>query len=186
MHEIEWPHFHIQRTSAEQSLTFDELTLPEMVVGTIKAILSTEQVSTLAEIQFNHLADLMTDSEDFTWPILRQFNGLVLQDVEMGRYSWFDGDSIQKKKLKHVSRAQAVRRATATQPRPRQLLDSQSRPTNINITCKAYNAGQCNDISPHSTPEGLARHSCAHCHKTIHRFFGHPEIQCRRKPDPKA
>jgi hypothetical protein len=188
--ELEWPHYHVQRTSAEKTLMYDDMSLPEFVAGTIKAILATETVSPLAEIQFTHLADLMTDSEDFAWPVLRQYNALVLQDLEVGRYTWYDQDIFQKKKLKHVSRSQAVagsRRPQSstqnTQNRPRQLYDLQNKHVSINLICKAYNTGTCNDVSPHSSPEGMVRHCCANCHKTIQRFFGHPEINCRRKTD---
>jgi hypothetical protein len=178
--DVEWPHFYVQRTCTEKTLMYDDMSLPEYVAGTVKAILAKEKVSPLAQIQFTQLAETMADAEDFPWPVLRQFNGLVLQDIELGRYSWFDQDVISKKKLKHVSRAQS-RRAQAPQIRPRQLVDSTQRPTNVNLLCKSYNLGRCNEVSPHMSPEGLVRHSCANCLKTLQRYFGHPESQCRRR-----
>jgi hypothetical protein len=50
------------------------------------------------------------------------------------------------------------------------------------ILCKKYNAGECQSQSPHPTPEGLARHCCSHCSRTVNRLYPHPEKYCRRIP----
>jgi hypothetical protein len=195
VNDVEWPHYHVHRTSNEKSVTYDDLSLPEFVLGTLKSIVLTETMSTMAEIKINHLSDLMADAEDFQWPVLRQYHGTILQDLEMNRYSWLDQDMFQKRKLKHVARAEAVARRPARQsqsyslPKPFAQSSAPSydrqQPT-VHAICKAYNLGECNAPSPHSSPDGLVRHSCGFCKRTIQRHFGHTEKTCRRKNEGQS
>ena len=187
--DVVWPHYHVQRTCTEKPVTFDDLTLPEFVNGTLKAVMATESMSPMAKIQLNHLAELMGDAEDFAWPTLRQYHGVILQDLEMGRYSWEDQETFSRKKVKHVSRAEAAARRPRhhSQPssfsaRPMSTSSSQVQ-SNVTQVCKAYNLGECNAPSPHSSSEGLVRHCCAFCKKNVQRYLGHTEKSCRRKSE---
>ena len=195
-HDVEWPQYHVNRTLAHQnSLTFDELTLPEFVAGTLTAILnSDDKVPTLVKLQIRHLIELMSDAGDFTWPVLRQFQGILLQDMEMGRYSWGDTRKIQKQKMKHVARAELVARArpqtvqigTRNQPTTQNRDSRATLPTQNDtppILCKAFNQGECQIPSPHITPEGLARHCCSYCSCTVGKLCTHAEKYCRRRTD---
>jgi hypothetical protein len=193
LHEVEWPQYHVNRTNSDKSPTYDELSLPEFVAGTLTSILEAEKVSALAKIQITHLIEIMTDAEDFSWAVLRQFHALVLQDLEMGKYAWGDSEKIQKRKQKHVARAELLARARP-QPvgnrigqngnqngnRPQTSLVA---PTTPPILCKAFNLGECNSVSPHPTPEGVARHCCAYCSRTANKLCTHAEKYCRRKAD---
>ena len=190
LHDVEWPQYHVHRTFSQKSLVYDELSLPEFVAGTLTAILEAEtvKIDTLTKTQISHLIELMIDSEDFSWPVLRQFHGLVLQDLEMGKYSWGDSEKIQKRKMKHVARAELCARARpqAAARFPTQLPNRDPRAqaaTTAPILCKLYNTGECHAMSPHPTPEGLARHCCSYCSRTANKLCTHPEAYCRRKTD---
>jgi hypothetical protein len=96
-------------------------------------------LSSLAQLQLNYLIDLMIDSEDFAWPILRQFHAIILQDLEMGRCSWQDQELIAKKKLRHVTRAEAARKqrpqnSYPANARPQYQQNVNSRPSISKVT----------------------------------------------------
>jgi hypothetical protein len=150
-----------------------------MIAGSLRAILQNAELPTLVETQLAHLIEILTDAEDFSWPVLRQFHGMVLQDLELARYSWFDQDVIAKKKLKHVARAEAISRRQPTKQFPQQNRPFQNsyqgQNNEITVICKLYNTGECHTQSPHMTPEGMARHACNHCKRSIDRYFSHPE-----------
>jgi hypothetical protein len=174
----------------------NDLTLPEMVGGTLKLLLqNVKEIPSEAMIQMMHLCEIMSDVEDFSWNVIRQFYGMVRQDIELGRYTWADHDIIQNKKIKYVSRAEAISKkpansnanSYANSARQNQQCASanayEAKHANVTLICKAYNLGECSAASPHQTPEGNARHSCAFCKKSIDRYFGHPEKYCRRKTE---
>jgi hypothetical protein len=188
--DIEWPHYYIQRTCSEKHVVYDDLTLSELVAGTLTSILVSHTIPEEAELQIEHLVELMTDVEDFPFPVIRQFNGLVLQDIELGRYDWRDVDIIQKKKLRHVARADAIARRTVQRPTAQSNNSRDSNPnrdrstpptTNLPL-CPQFNSGACRKNTPHNAMDGTAvRHYCAFCKQTIDRYFVHPQTTCRRK-----
>jgi hypothetical protein len=188
--EIEWPHYYIQRTCAKP-VQYDDLTLPEMVAGTLRAVLASEFDPKIAKLRLNHLVEIMCDVEDFTWPTLRNFHGVVLQDIEMGRYTWHDTEIIQNKKLKHVARAEAVSRrpnnssgsTNSRQAQPTHNKYQSAQSVQSTLLCKPYNEGNCTSHSPHSSPDGQVTHGCAYCKKTVGSICTHAEKYCRRLTD---
>lgn len=196
--EIEWPQFHVQRAGSDSPPEYNDLSLTEFVSGTIFATLKEEkQIPESARLKLVHLADLMSDAADFHWPTLRQFHGLVMEDIETGKCTWANTDSIQTKKFKHIARSEALAATRANNTRscasrnpskietrsnfrPEPERDNQHE-LNIPI-CPRFSQGICQEKPPHLGPNGRdsVKHACGFC--SIHiRPFPHSEAVCRRK-----
>jgi hypothetical protein len=79
---------------------FDNLTLPEFSLGTLK-IIQLPEISTFKKAaRITHLEAILKIAHYYTWPAIRSMYAVGLEDVQYGSTNW--GDSIQTYKESHM------------------------------------------------------------------------------------
>ncbi len=86
---ILWPNQMVTRLGgAGASLRYDELTLPEFVLGSVKIVRLPELPPGEISARLSHLDSVMTLARHYTWPSVRSLYGAVLEDVQYGSSDW--------------------------------------------------------------------------------------------------
>ncbi len=168
--DVDWPHFYVYRGPSRQAATYEDLSLGEFAFGYICSVLDAGNVTASTNVMLRYLRDILRDAIDFPWPVVRNFHGVVAQQIELGRLDWADKDKIQDLRSVYVVRppeSTPGQQAPATQGPP---------------FCLPYQRGACNVKAPqHNTPRGQVKHMCAFCFKQTGVAYNHAEADCRRK-----
>lgn len=168
---VSWPHFYIFRGLNRTPAAYDDLTVQELVFGTLSYI--KESKSDMKDAIQEHLRSIMADAMEYPWPLVRSYHGVLLQLIEQGRFSW--GQSTQE------IREQYLRSPTLYQP-PHQQPHAQYSVTGAVQYCAPFQSGSCSEAGPqHMSQRGLVHHVCAFCLKKAGKSCAHPESACKRK-----
>ena len=193
LNEVKWPQLHVRRLGRDPP-EYDELTIPEFVVGYLKII--EKLPGSLKDIcrSIGYLKSLMEDTAMFNWVVARESHAQVLTDIEQGLLRWtanvsmnsFRKEAIMRMMLTpdsqvdpllHTQRAGVdsgqitVGQATADDKQP----DDKIR------VCFNFNKGTCSHQADHNTNGLMWIHICQHCISRTTQFNQHPEISCNRK-----
>ena len=160
--EIEWPHFYVYRGPSRAPAKFDELSIQEFVMGYTRIMQKCD--ANTCTLMTNHLHELMSDAAEYSWPCVRNFHGILLQQFELGRMSWQDEADIQ-----------ILRRKYAQKQASTSIVSKGA------LFCLAYQEGKCSYSDEHRMSRGLVKHFCAYCYKTTGSQFKHAEQECRHK-----
>ena len=96
-----WPNQFVTRLVGSQGVVkFDDLTLPEFSLGSLKIIQLPEVSSAEKTSRIRHLEWIMNFARFYAWPTIRAMYAVVLEDVQYGAANW--GDSIQQYKESHM------------------------------------------------------------------------------------
>jgi len=184
VHQL-WPHEQGLYNKQGRAQAYDDLTLAQFVQGylaTVKKAPSGER-----QPRLDHLQALMADTSRFTWPQVRDFHAVFLQQVEQGNMSWTGrkGD-VRDLKMDHLYLQTSSE--SSHSPKPDTSAPTRTAPARGQSTaapkvqatttcCAAYNTAEgCSTGSSHRG----ARHSCAHCFQVLGYHYGHPRSTCRR------
>jgi hypothetical protein len=170
---MDWPQFHVYRGANKASPTFDDLTMPEFVVGFLATVDLASQPQRVKDLQLKHLSKLMIDAQTWEWTTVRHLHGIARQEIELARLSWGDAAGMQELRLTYLIQAPVqapARRLQTTAPAKPRL-----------PACKPYQNGQCTLASPHSSDSGTVRHVCAYCVAAVGYGCYHAESECQRK-----
>ena len=167
--KIAWPHDVILGCSTKQRVTYDQLSLLQFVQGFIKNILD-EGDNSIRESMLVHLADLMEDASDFSWPNAKAAHAVILCEMERGLLGWQDTN-----RLDRLRRAHAQKHVYT----PRQIW-SKNDVVKKPWFCKAFQQNSCQFEKDHEFNGKMQRHICAFClnqGKQLH----HSEKDCNNK-----
>jgi hypothetical protein len=182
---IDWPQYYVYRGAARNTPAFDELKLDEFTAGFLSVLQASKDPQEVKNIQLLHLQKLMTDTQTYPWEVVRNFHGILLQQMEQRRLTWSDSAKIQE--LRAVYLVQAVTEKKSE----RQEKGGQTSGNNATKSlryCYGFQNGSCSiAYTPHDTDKsGKVHHICAYCYRYEHAVYYHAENMCRRKkPAPK-
>jgi len=155
---ILWPHQFVHRPGVKD-ISFDELTLPEFVIGTCTIIQLPELSDTERNARTTHMRYLMQMSLIYPWQQVRSMYAAALEDLQSGLREWPDSLNPLKESMLHVP--SAAKQQGSTQ--------------RISL-CRLYNFGSCNYVACKYT------HMCIPCYQSTKNLMPHPARQCPVQP----
>ena len=167
--EVDWPHFYVYRGHSRKPATYENLSIAEFVFGYVSIVLDGQESAATQATMLSHLRELMHDAMDFPWHNVRNFHGVVLNQMELARISWQDGQTIENLRRTYSRRSDGVHEQTSP--------SGQQTP----LCCFRYQRGDCPHPHDHRTSRGLLKHMCAFCLNITGSQFPHAEVDCERK-----
>ena len=164
--DIDWPHFHIYTTPGAEPMTYERLSIAEFVYGFLHMV---DQPDARLDrgVMWDILKGMMEDATEYPWHNVRNFYWIVGSHVENDRLSWADFDQIQKLRIKHAQKHDALPKKPQTQAAQGEKLRY----------CALYQKGTCPEKSDHAGQ----KHICGFCYRVKGTPYVHAEIDCRRK-----
>jgi hypothetical protein len=172
---VDWPQFHVYRGAARDTPAYDELTLQEFTAGYLAVVHASKAVQSAKDVQLLHLQRLMTDAQSHTWDNVRNFHGILLQQIEQRRLTWNDTLAIQELRAVYLIQTPADKKPAAAK--------GQQNAKTMRY-CHAFQTGSCpTAYSPHDSDKGAGQvhHICGYCYRNNTFINYHAESQCRRK-----
>ena len=159
--EYRWPNEGFHGPSGKKKVAYDDLTLPQWVVGQLSNIFYMKDPTT-AKHALLQVILAMKDATSLPWPAVRGTWATSMHDLEVGHLGWQDTTqwAINRLSTSQISMA-SFQASQGAQPRK---------------LCKFYNEGTCS----HDTSHGIYKHVCAHCEKQG-KVGNHPESKCFSK-----
>ena len=175
-HKVAWPHEHILGGASKQRLTYDQLNLTQFIQGFAKNILE-EKDQNCHELMLQYMADLMEDTNDFTWSNAKAAHAVLLCEMERGVLTWHDTNKIDR-----IRRAHAQKHTIAHKQNWGRNSDFHKKPW----FCKAFQPNSCTFYRDHEVNGKLHRHICAHC-LSVGKIMNHSQKECglQKKVTPK-
>ena len=177
MRTVLWPNQFVTRMSgATGACKYDELTVPEFMLGALKIVQLTEITEEEKKSRLEHLELIMTLARYYTWSAIRNMYGVVLEDVQYGSLNW--GQSIQGYKDAHmhpgamtqpaIGSVRDARTPKLTRPTPTTTLASTD-------PCRKFNYEECTrDPCPYL-------HICLTCRRYHSETQSHTARDCPRR-----
>lgn len=165
--DIRWPHYPVYLGPERRAAKYTDLTPEQFVFGYLDNM-EAESPGT-RDTMLKHLKSLMQDAMEFSWANARSFHGILLQQFEMNRMTWQDGEDIARMRGLYAQRAPS---ASTTK-------DKASTPNTH--YCAAFQNGTCQQSGDHTSARGFVRHVCAFCLRVTKNAFAHAEADCQRK-----
>ena len=173
---IDWPQFYVFRGAGREPATYNDLTIPEFVLGFMAVVGRSNQGQRVRDIMNRHLQELMLDATRFPWPSVRHYHAILLHHMEMGEITWDDSTAIQELRANYASQALC---STTQGPLP---MATPSTPSNAPMRfCGPFQSGNCRQPGDHDSPRGFVVHACSYCLRKGKGRFPHGEQECRRK-----
>ena len=169
--DVDWPHFHVYRGQDRQPAEYEQLTVPEFVLGYITSLMYDSNTSAKAR-KLEHLRELVMDAATYPWSDVRNYHAIVLNQFEMKKLDWGNKDAIQQ-----LRRTYAQIRARG----PENGIAVSTAHTQGPPFCLPFQNGRCNKTTDHQTSRGWVQHACAFCLKRTGNAYRHSEHECRRK-----
>lgn len=146
-----WPHERLRRKQGKP-VAYDELTFQDFLLG--YTMLSEEQSADIRQAMIRHLQGLCRDVAKHGWEATRDFQGIVLNEVELGHLSWPDHEVIQQLRAEEL---------WTFKPREKESKTYVAKP------CFAFNDGKCKHTGDHPGDKGgFYKHMCAFCANSGH------------------
>ena len=156
---LRWPNEGCHSANGRKRATYDELSLPQWVLGQLTNIYNIQDPALIKQILLQVIM-ATRDATSLPWPVVRGAWAASMHKIEEGTLNW----------------------ANTTQWALNRLSASQLAMTNINTApqgrkqCKYYNEGSCS----HDGSHGNYVHTCSFCSKQG-RQSAHPEVKCSFK-----
>jgi hypothetical protein len=118
---------------------------------------------------------------DNPWEVVKNFNGICFQFIEMNRLNWGDKEKIAELRSMYIA---GPRRPRVDQRSTANTSNRAATPQNSLGTfalCAAFQRGECTGNSPHDFNGTLVRHVCGYCLRVTGRAYDHSEKDCIRK-----
>ena len=163
--KVDWPHFYIYKGQNRKAAEFDKLTLAEFVNGCL-AIVQKCKNDTMRESMITHLREMMQDTVVYGFESVREYHGIVLEEMEQKRLTWGDRDAIQELRRQYAQTSRSTK----------QEVKSSSPSARTIQTCTSWNSGLCRERGDH---DGYA-HLCSFCTKLGFKRR-HTEKECKQK-----
>ena len=171
--DVDWPHFYVYRGRDCRPSKYEELSVEEFAFGYIESSTAKQVSQEHKATLLSHMSNLMQDAMNYSRPAARNFHGILLNQMEMGRLTWDDHVEIESLRRNYAHRdLEAVATSTTNKPKT----------TQRTVYCVAYQKGTCSHTEDdHLSPRGNVKHVCAFCLKARGREYPHPENECRGK-----
>ena len=176
---VEWPHFHVFRGTERKPAKFDELSPQEFMFGCLNIILDGVDEADIVQqrAMLALLRDICSDAMEFSWENARNCYAIILQQMEQGRITWSDAESLQQ-----LRRTYAHKNAPASNNvLSKTNSSSAAKGTSGPLYCYKFQEGTCSFTSDHVTTRSSVRHICAYCLKAVGAAYNHGEHECQRK-----
>ncbi len=113
----------------QAELEFGQLSMQEMVLGTVRIIMSGRIKPSEQTARLNHLAELMIHASSYKWPAVRAFYSVALIEIRRGLRQW--SDSLRDLKEEMLKPADVITFTTFTK-----------KPAASSATCYQWNFGK--------------------------------------------
>ena len=145
----------------EKRVVYDELTMPQWVVGQLSNIFHMKDQVTARHALLQVIL-AMKDATSLPWTAVRSAWATSMHDLEEGNLGWQDATqwSLNRISASQISMATS-QSITATQPRK---------------ICKYFNEGTCS----HEASHNIYKHICSYCDRQG-KTASHPEQKCFTK-----
>ena len=179
---VEWPHFHVFRGTERKPAKFDELSLQEFMFGCLNIILDGVDESDFVQqrAMLALLRDICSDAMEFSWENARNCYAIILQQMEQGRLTWSDTESLQQLRRTYAHKS-APASSHAFSKSSNSVSPAKGTCTSGPLYCYKFQEGTCSFSADHSTTRGSVRHICAYCLKAVGAAYNHGEHECQRK-----
>ena len=132
-------------------------------------VLDGQESAATQATMLSHLPELMHDAMDFPWHNVRNFHGVVLNQMELARISWQDSQTIENLRRTYSRYYDGVHEQSSP--------SGQQTP----LCCFRYQHGDCPHPHDQCKPRGLLKHMCAFCLNVTGSQFPNAEVECKRK-----
>ena len=92
---VKWPHYHTIFGPRKDKAAYDDLTVTEFIHGFITIPLDSHANSRVKNTQLRHFQHLKLYATHYGWEAARHAHGIIPLEMEAGRITWADEDSIQ-------------------------------------------------------------------------------------------
>ena len=159
--EFRWPNKGYHAPGGKKRVIYDDLTLPQWVVGQLTNIYHMRD-QTMARSALLQVILSMKDATSLPWAAVRSAWATSMYDLEEGNLTWKDTTqwSINRLSASQIS-------MSGTQA---------NHPSQAKKICRFYNEGVCSHDSSH----GHYKHVCSYCDKQG-KTAAHPELKCFQK-----
>ena len=159
--EFRWPIKGYHAPGGKKRVIYDDLTLPQWVVGQLTNIYHMRD-QTMARSALLQVILSMKDATSLPWAAVRSAWATSMYDLEEGNLTWKDTTqwSINRLSASQIS-------MSGTQA---------NHPSQAKKICRFYNEGVCSHDSSH----GHYKHVCSYCDKQG-KTAAHPELKCFQK-----
>ena len=164
-----WPQELCFVGAARKTVSYDELSPLQFVVGFLKSI-QVESSTTIKEHMIDYMVKLAQDGLDTSWNVARGANAIIYSQLEQNRLSWHNIDEIDRLRMLYTQRTSVS-----------DVKDTQGSPQRKKAICTNFNNNRCNRASDHDREGITYRHICSYCFRTSRKTFTHAEVNCMRK-----
>ena len=161
--KVSWPHEPILGGVSRQRVSYDQLSLIQLVHGFCKNILE-QKSSERRDIMVSYLGDLMQDTPDFSWQETKAAHAVLLWEMERGSLQWEDLDRIDRIRRVHAQKHVSGR-------------SGWGKPSDHSGRKPWYQTGNCSHVRDHEFNTKIQNHICSNC-LAEGRLVGHPEREC--------
>ena len=182
INNIVWPHHVIHKGPERKPVKYDDITIPEFVLGVLRMAQSSDNKIEIT----NHLMNVLEDMCLFEWEQVRQAYGILLSEIEHDRCQWDDAQQIDHIRRLFAQHPDGRIRQFHFKP-TRSQRSSQSQNTSNTASqhpgrpCMLYQNGRCGQQGDHVTKGHLFRHVCNHCWTVRNMTCIHQESRCIAK-----
>ena len=160
--EYRWPNEGYHAPAGRKKVAYDDLTLPQWVVGKLSNIFYMKDPTT-AKHALLQVILAMKDATSLPWPAVRGAWATSMHDLEEGHLGWQDATQWSINRLSSSQISMASSQVPQVSQLPRKL-------------CKFFNEGTCS----HETNHGNYKHVCSYCDRQG-KVGSHPESKCFAK-----
>jgi hypothetical protein len=183
-----WPHDYVFNFGKKSGINYYELDQTQWTLG-YAAIIEQESNPAIAKLMLSHLQNLMQDAHFSGFEAAKYAHGMILSQLERGRYTWFDTLVMSEFRRSAVNakstelREMAAAQAASSRTRQGFVQNSVSSGNSVNKSmaknskrfpkiCAYYNNKVCSHKGDHETNGIMYIHTCKTC------FRDHSEKDC--------
>ena len=170
--EIAWPHHHCFPGAGGQLPDCKELSPLQFMVGFL-GCLQEETSSTARANMVSYGRHLFQDAVETNWTTARHAHMILLQDIERGKCTWRDADTIEKIRIRNTARV--------IQPKAANSNQKQHKNGQKEIICADYSGNTCKHSTDHVVEGKIHRHACSYCMQEVGKLCFHRVQDCLRR-----
>lgn len=168
---VVWPQELVYQVGSCKRQKFADLTIESFMEGALKTI-EQEKDAKISTVMLRLLVLTMHTTTLTNWYTTRYAYSVILTEIEEGRLSWSDQDSITDLFHRYTQKTISM---------PATISESSIPNSTSPVPCYSYNKNKCSSLTDHSKNGRVYKHMCTYCWQSVKRAYQHPETECNRK-----
>lgn len=128
-----------------------------------------------------HLQDVIRDTRDKSWGVVRKWSQGVFDAIEKGEYTWKDYQIIQNERFRTIGGGPSSSSGGGGQP-PSASGGGKSKQVRMEFPCREFNSARgCRSSNTHTDNGVTYLHCCTYCDSACKKRNPHSVIDCENK-----